>query len=383
MYGIISPNKKSFGKEFTLSNCLVIGGGVSGMLTALHLKAEGFTVTLIEKGMLGQESSWAGGGILSPLYPWRYADCVNQLAQWGQQHYPDFFANLQQQTQIDPEYIRNGFLILDMAEIEQAQAWATQYNVNFEQLDNQALRVIEPELGKYDTALWFPDIGQVRNPRLMKSLRRALDLDGIEVKENTTVTKICSRQGKVYGVETEQGDFGADHIIVTAGAWSGELLASLSIEAKIRPIRGQMILFEAQPGLVSRIVLANNHYVIPRRDGHVLVGSTIEDDGFKKITTLTALEDLKYLAFSVIPRLADYTVVHQWAGLRPGSPSGIPYIGQHPEVEGLFINAGHFRNGIVLGLASARLLTDLVVKRIPIIDPQPYHLNAPRGEHIL
>lgn len=380
---MISPNKKPFGREFTLSNCLVIGGGVSGMLTALHLQAEGLTVTLIEKNVLGQESSWAGGGILSPLYPWRYPECVKQLAHWSQTHYPNFFEDLYQRTKIDPEYIRNGFLILDTAEMEQAQAWAAQYNVPMEQLNNKSLGEIEPELGEYDTALWFPDIGQVRNPRLMKSLRKDLELAGIEVKEHHPVTKICSRHNKVYGVETEQGDFGADYVVVTAGAWSGELLASLGVEANIRPIRGQMIMFEAQPGLVSRIVLANNHYVIPRRDGHVLVGSTIEDAGFKKVTTLTALEDLKYLAFNVIPRLADYTVVHQWAGLRPGSPSGIPYIGQHPNIEGLFINAGHFRNGIVLGLASAQLLTDLVLQREPILDPEPYHINAARGELII
>ncbi|MEK7989463.1 MAG: glycine oxidase ThiO [Thiotrichaceae bacterium] len=365
-----------------MSNCLVIGGGVSGMLTALHLQAEGLTVTLIEKNTLGQESSWAGGGILSPLYPWRYPDCVNQLAHWSQTHYPDFFDDLYQRTKIDPEYIRNGFLILDTAEVEQAKTWAAQYKMPMERLDSKALSEIESELGEYDSALWFPDVGQVRNPRMMKSLCKALDLAGIEVKEHQSVTKICSRQNKIYGIETEQDEFGADYVVVTAGAWSGELLSSLGVDANIRPIRGQMIMFEAQPGLVSRIVLANNHYVIPRRDGHVLVGSTVEDAGFKKVTTLTALEDLKYLAFSVIPRLTDYTVVHQWAGLRPGSPSGIPYIGQHPDIEGLFVNTGHFRNGIVLGLASARLLTDLILQREPIINPAPFHLSAPRGDKI-
>lgn len=365
-----------------MSNCLVIGGGVSGMLTALHLQAEGLTVTLIEKNALGQESSWAGGGILSPLYPWRYADCVKQLASWSQAHYPAFFDDLYQRTNIDPEYIRNGFLILDTAEIEQAAVWAEQYTVSMEQLDSQALSRIEPELGQYDAGLWFPDIGQVRNPRLMKSLQKALDLEAIEVKQHHVVTALCSKNNKICGVETDKGYFDADMVIVTAGAWSGELLASLGIKTPIHPIRGQMILFKAQPGLVSRIVLANNHYVIPRRDGHVLVGSTVEDIGFKKLTTLTALEDLKYLAFSVIPRLADYTVIHQWAGLRPGSPGGIPYIGQHPDIEGLFLNTGHFRNGIVLGLASARLLTDLILQRQPILDPAPYHLHALRGDNL-
>lgn len=355
------------------------------MLTALHLRAEGLTVTIVEKSVLGRESSWAGGGILSPLYPWRYPNCVKQLAHWSQERYPTFFDDLFYLTKIDPEYIRNGFLILDMFEsheIEQVTAWAETYQVQLEQLDKKMLSKIEPELSGYNSALWFPDIGQVRNPRLMKALRKAMEVRGIEVKEHHSVTKIRATQHKICGIDTDHGSFDADYVIITAGAWTTELLTDLGAQLQIEPIRGQMIMFETQPGLISRIILTNNHYIIPRRDGHVLVGSTIENTGFQKFTTLAALEDLKYLAFSLIPRLTDYTVIHQWAGLRPGSPSGIPYIGQHPEIKGLFINAGHFRNGIVLGLASARLLTELLLQRDPIIDPSPYQLNAERSAEI-
>jgi glycine oxidase len=167
----------------------------------------------------------------------------------------------------------------------------------------------------------------------------------------------------------------AGHVVVTSGAWSDGVLASLNLGLPVEPVRGQMIVFAAQAGLVSRIVLANQHYVIPRRDGHVLVGSTVEYVGFDKHTTDTALEELKYAGFNLIPRLADYEVTKHWAGLRPGSKHGIPYIGEHPEIKGLFINAGHFRNGVVLGIASARLLADIALQRTPILDPQPYRVG--------
>jgi glycine oxidase len=360
--------------------CIVVGGGISGMLTALHLRKEGMAVTLMEKNTLGRESSWAGGGILSPLYPWRYPDSVQLLASWSQLAYPQFLTNLQTETRIDPEYIRNGFLVLDTEEQDLAQAWADKYQILMQHVQGKVLSTIEPEIGKYATGLWFPDIGQVRNPRLMKALKRRLELAGVVIKENINVTKICTQQQQVSGVATVDGREEGDCVVVTTGAWSNELWAKFGIRLQIRPIRGQMILFAVQPGLVSRIILVNNHYVIPRRDGHLLVGSTVEDAGFEKITTSAALEDLKYLAFSVIPRLADYTVTQQWAGLRPGSPNGIPYITEHPEISGLFINAGHFRNGIVLGLASARLVTDLILQRPPIIDPSPYSLEAVRGD---
>jgi glycine oxidase len=156
-------------------------------------------------------------------------------------------------------------------------------------------------------------------------------------------------------------------------------MQALPYPADVHPVRGQMLLFKTKPGLIKRMVLEENRYVIPRRDGRVLFGSTIEEAGFDKSTTEQARTELSAIARERFPVLKDYPIEHHWAGLRPGSPAGVPYICRHPELENLYINAGHFRNGVVLGPASARLAADLIIGRKPVVDPVPYGLTAARG----
>ncbi len=359
-------------------NCVIIGGGLSGMLVARELVAAGVKVTILERGAIGREASWAGGGILSPLYPWRYPDPVSRLAAWSQRVFPALAQDLKAESGVDPEWTESGLLVLDDREQAQAEEWARRFDAQLERVDADGIRACEPALAAgTEGGLWLPHVAQVRNPRLLQALRGSLNSHGVVVRENVEVTGLRTNSGQVTGVETSDGAVDADRVVVAGGAWSASLLDRLGLEIKVVPVRGQMILFQGPPDLIRRIVLKDSRYIIPRRDGRVLCGSTLEYVGFDKQTTDAAQDELRAFAVALAPGLADCPIERHWAGLRPGSPQGVPWIGEFQKIRGLFVNAGHFRNGVVLGPASARLLADLLLGRRPILDPAPYAPDRP------
>jgi glycine oxidase len=176
----------------------------------------------------------------------------------------------------------------------------------------------------------------------------------------------------MLAVHTPQGTFTADQFVLATGAWAGLALPGLPAAPHIRPIRGQMLLFKLEPGVLDTILYRNGLYLIPRRDGHVLVGSTLEDVGFDKLTDDATRLRLHAQATELLPALANVQPVQHWAGLRPGSPDNIPIIDRHPDFENVFLNAGHYRYGVTLAPASAELLVDLMEGKKPVLDPTPY-----------
>ena len=351
---------------------LIIGGGLTGLLAARELRLTGAEVMLVERGELARESSWAGGGILSPLYPWRYPEAVTALADWSRRHYVGLVADIQAESGLDSEFVQSGLLIQSTDESDQALLWAAQHDVEMHRITAREAAEIEPRLGQAVEGLWMPQIGQVRNPRMLQALIEACRQLGVQFKENCAVEELIYRDDKVTGVKTVSGDLSAESVVVAGGAWSEQILAELDEGLGVEPVKGQMLLYKAEPGLVRRIVLSGGHYIIPRRDGHILAGSTLEYMGFDKTLTEQGRQQLQSAAEAVIPALAEVPIANHWAGLRPGSPDGIPHIGQHARVEGLYISVGHFRNGVAMGPASARLLVDLMLGREPIVDPVPY-----------
>jgi glycine oxidase len=353
---------------------IIIGGGAIGLLTALNLAPHVGSITILDRSEAGREASWAGGGIVSPLYPWRYSAAVTALAHWSQDFYPQLGDELFSRTGIDPEVHVTGLYWLDLEDEAQALAWAASLQRPMRAVEMEAVYRQVPVLGSgYERAVYMADVANVRNPRLVKSLKAALlALPNVEIREHCAVSAFLSEGERIVGVHTEQGDLQADQVVLTAGAWSGDLLRTLGIDLPVEPVKGQMILFKCADDFLPSMVLAKGRYAIPRRDGHILVGSTLEHEGFDKTPTQSALESLKASAIELLPALADAEVVGHWAGLRPGSPDGIPFIGPVAGQEGLWLNCGHYRNGLVLAPASCQLFADLLLGRKPIIDPVPY-----------
>jgi len=354
---------------------IIVGGGVIGLMTARELSLEGVDVLLLEKGQLGGESSWAGGGIVSPLYPWNYHDAVNVLAERSKQIYPVLNEQLFEETGSDSELITSGLLTVSESP-DEAMAWAQKWSVKAEYiLDIRAMREIEPQVGDaVSPAIWMPDIMQVRNPKLVKALKASFDHHAIPYRENVQVEDVVVENDRVTGVMCDGEHLAADKVVIASGAWSAQFTSTSDIA--IAPVKGQMIMYRGEPGLLQRIVLSAGHYVIPRKDGRILAGSTLEKIGFDKHVSTEAQQELQGAAIDLVPALAELPIERQWAGLRPGTEKGIPYICAHDEVEGLYIHAGHFRNGIVLGAASVEVMADIVMGRKPFCDAAPYSMNA-------
>jgi glycine oxidase len=352
----------------------IIGSGIIGLLTAKALTQAGAKVTILEKNATAQESSWAGGGILLPLYPWRQAEAITKLVIPSLKNYPLLNEELLAATGIDPEWTESGLLITKNPDVDSAKQWCQAHHIPvatadgcfFENLHTQACN-----------PLWLPTIAQARNPRLLKSLTAFLMQEGVTFIENCTVTEIMQQNNRVQAVHTNLGTLPINHLVIATGAWTAKLSQNLFPTTKplpITPVKGQMLLFQAQPNTLSPIILDDDHYLIPRRDGKILVGSSVEYAAFDKSTTQTMKDKLKTFAFELFPRLKDFFLIAHWAGLRPGTEDGIPYIDNHPEIENLSLCAGHFRNGLTMAPASAQLMADLILKRPPQLDPAPYRL---------
>ncbi|MCQ8105794.1 FAD-dependent oxidoreductase [Methylomonas sp. SURF-2] len=358
------------------TDILIIGGGISGLLTARELRLAGRDVTIIDKSDSGREASWAGGGILLPIYPWRQADAISDLVIASLQSYPGLSQELLDATGMDPEWTPCGMLICKNPDYDSAIQWCDTRHIAH-QAPPPAL--LEPFNTSCDRPLWLPDIAQARNPRLLKSLKAYLLQKGVRFLENAEITGIEIEHRRLHKIHTAEQSFCPQQTVVCAGAWSADFLRRwlplASVNLQIQPVRGQMLLFDAQPDTLQHMILDGDHYLIPRRDGKILAGSTVEQAGFSKVTTPEAGDHLHAFATNLMPELKNYPVCAHWAGLRPGTPKGIPYIGFHPDLDNLSINAGHFRNGLVMGPASARLLADLILRRTPHINPEPYALR--------
>lgn len=352
---------------------LIIGGGVVGLSSAFELARSGARVVVLERNLCGQESSWAGGGILSPLLPWDYPSAVTNLTQLGCDMYPKWARQIAESSGIDPEYRRSGLLVQGNFDRVKAVEWGRAEHIQMDYLPSG--RDILPQLDIGAPALWLPDVAQVRNPRLMKALRVALERIGVEFVEHAEVTGIEVDAGKVTGIRTAVATHQADRYILAAGAWSKRLLEKWGDAVDIKPIRGQMLLFKMPPGTLGPIVLRNGVYLIPRSDGHVLVGSTLEDVGFDKAITEDAAKTLHAQAAEMLPQLHAAEPVKHWAGLRPGSPGNVPFIGRHPHIENLYLNSGHFRYGVTMAPASAAILANIVFGNKQPIDISPYGLE--------
>jgi glycine oxidase len=352
---------------------IVVGGGIVGCLTALELRQRGCQVTVVERGEIASqksgESSWAGAGILFPLLPWMYSEAVNQLAMAGASLYPALCHQLREETGIDPEYRQCGMLLLPKLDMEKARAWCATQRLQADVIEATALQVQSLSPGD---GLWLPQVGQVRPPNLMKALRKSLALHGIAMLEQTELQPLPAIS-ELHEWQTLDGrKLEADSFIVTSGAWSFELLKANAFKLNIKPMRGQILLYEQPSQGLDYMVYREGFYFVPRKDGLLLAGSTLEDVGFDQATTESARQAIAAKAEAILPDLKGKPILKHWSGLRPGTPENLPTIAEHPAIKNLYLNTGHFRYGLTMSPCSAKMIAALVCGQEPMMDPRPF-----------
>ena len=229
--------------------------------------------------------------------------------------------------------------------------------------------------GSIVAATYVPDEAQLRNPRHLQALAAACRMRGVTIEESVEVHDFAIDHGRATAVETTAGIRGGGSFCITTGAWTSALAAKLGLELAVIPIRGQMVLFSGPRPTLAHIVNVGRRYLVPRTDGRVLAGSTEEDAGFDRATTESGIRGLLEFAWSLIPEWRGATVEQTWAGLRPGTPDGLPYLDRLPDCENVFIAAGHYRGGIYLSPGTARVMSELIRGERPSIDLSRFRLK--------
>lgn len=352
---------------------IIVGGGIVGCMTAMELANRGCRVTIVERNQIASqtsgESSWAGGGILLPLLPWMYSEQVNALTHNGATAYRQLSQRLQQETGVDANFEQSGFLLLPPFDQLTAQAWCSAHQLPTQAVKAAAFGVQSPD---GEDALWLPTVSQIRPPYFMQALRKWLEQNSnVSLLEHTELLPL-QQTTKLNDWHTTKGEkLSADQFVVTSGAWSFELLKQTRAKLDIKPMRGQILLYKPQASL-EQMVCREGFYLIPRRDGYLLAGSTLEDVGFDTTVTAAVRDEIIAKAEAIMPALQGEPVIKHWSGLRPGTPENLPIISAHPSIENLYLNTGHFRYGLTMAPASAQMIAALMLGEMPAIDAKPY-----------
>ena len=355
-----------------MHDIVLIGGGVIGLSIAYELATRGASVRVLDQSQLGQESSWAGAGMITPGNPAGAKSPETRLRAESFVRWPDWAARLREETGVDTGFARCGGIELSpsrsAADIAAIAAKFQSEGVRAERMGSRELRELEPNLNpELGDAVHVPDYCQVRNPRLLRALLAACAARGVQLSPGTAVIGFERSGQRIASVRTSNEIISGNQFVVCSGAWSQSVLYQAGCKIRVEPVRGQIVLLEALPLPTRRIIEVGARYLVPRADGHLLIGSTEEWAGFEKRNTAEAVAELIRFGVELVPSLKSARFERCWSGLRPSSPNGLPYLGQVPDTENLFVAAGHFRAGLMLSPITAVLLRQLLLGEQPAL----------------
>lgn len=351
-----------------------------GCAIALRLARRGVAVTVIERGIPGAEASSAAAGMLAPQMEAEGPGPMLELGLRSRALYPALAAELVDATGIDIGYTKSGVLAAALTEEDERalsarRVWQVARGMRVETLSADAVRAREPALGPaVRGALLFADDAQVNARALARAFSQAAAVAGARFLQGRYVRRVRVEGGVATGVELDGETLRAGVVVVAAGSWSG-LVEGAGVPAQVvRPARGQLVAIETRPPLFRHVLSVHGRgYLVPRRDGTVIAGSTVEMVGFRKEVTVAGLAEILSLARTLIPGLADAPVIESWSNFRPYTEDHLPVLGPTP-VRGLVLCTGHHRNGILLAPVTAQAIADLITSGEPGIDLAPFSI---------
>jgi glycine oxidase len=334
---------------------IVIGGGIIGLSISLALKKRGAEVLVVERGEPGREASHAAAGMLADT-PIELPVQLRELAAASARMYPEFVRELQEEADAKVDLREQGTIFL----------FAAHPGKNGHSLP-APLSELEPALAEPPQgATYFRE--RSVNPRALSAAAlKAAKHRGVDIASGTTVTSVVVEGGRVIGIKTDKTRYDAASVVNCAGAWSGQVGP---IPLPTRPVKGQMLALVGPRELVQHVIRSQEVYLVPRSDGRILVGSTLEEAGFDKRTDVNTIQRLHQAALKLVPKLSEARILEDWAGLRPGTPDSLPLLG-NTSTPGYFVATGHFRDGILLAPVTAQIMTRVITGS----DPE-YNLSA-------
>jgi len=349
------------------SDVVIVGGGIIGLSLAYQLALQKLSVTVLERGQIGQEASTAGAGILSPQAEMEEMSPLTELCLASRSLYGDFVQEMVSKTGIDIEFSQSGLLYVgfsaeEQEELERRYRWQREVDLPVQQLTPAEALEVEKNLSpEIVSALFFPQEAYVDNIKLMEALRMACVQMQVRLVTGCQGISVRADSRSVRGVDSSTGYWTTEKAVVAAGSWSGMVATPLTYQIPISPVRGQVIAVKSPMPLLRRAVYSDKGYLVPRSDGRIFLGTTVEWAGYDKSVTVEGVQHILAAGLEIFPGIKSFPLQNYWAGFRPHCEDGNPVLGA-TEIEGLFFATGHFRNGLLLAPITAKLLTDLILK---------------------
>jgi len=359
-----------------VADVIIVGGGVIGASIAFELAAEKLDVLLIDSQQPGREASWAAAGMLSPGPDSPDALPLVPLAKESMRLYPEFIASVEELSGKITAFARKGVFEVFTApngesERDKMVAQYQTLGLSIEPVATSVARKAEPALGPaVRAAAWLPQEATLDPRMLMEALLSALQNRGVGILLDSPVSSVMVDGNHCTGVVTRGRNIPAKSIVVAAGCFSGAI-DWLGRYAPTRPIRGQLLALESKSVGLARTLRSNKAYLVPRPNGRIIAGSTLEDAGFEKHVTPAGVRKILDGVLELAPTLANAQLVDAWAGLRPGTPDHLPILGS-TDIRGLYMATGHYRNGILLAPATAKLLSRWILGGKPNLETERF-----------